>query len=227
MAKLRKRRKMSITAKYNRLAIGMLYYGEEAPTKKRATRKQYEQLNKKYQKLRKKLKAEGLTSLPTIAQAYKYIQEQKETQFIPKSYLEPRTTADIEPLPYANELEAPNIDFASGVIDQFITMLNDAVNEAMDMWKGNYKVINTITKLQADILQTLNTLRTEIGEENLATQLNNNVEYDRLIQVLYMNYGDFILYLDNILSDLKAIVKDVEDSKKPFVPQTNINLENI
>ena len=218
MARRRKKRKvMGITSRYNRLVLGLQYFGVEKPTKKRATAKQLKELQKYYEKLRKDLKKQNPNiELPSIVQAAKYVEQQEPTRIIPETR---------EPLPYsADEDEIPQIDFASNVIDQFLATLDDAVEEALHMYMNRPDICDAISRLSIKIHTTVSNLINEIGEENLAQFIASDLEYERLTQVHQLSYGETIELLDNILSDLEAILAK---AKATFIPQNAINLENL
>ena len=206
---------MTITAKYNRLVQGLQYYGIDKPTKKRATQKQLKALQKEYQNIRKELKKQDPNiELPTITQAAKYIEEQQRA---------PKETR--EPLPYTTEEdEIPQIDFASNIIDHFMQIMNDSIEEAIDIWKNRPDIVNSITDLQIQIQTTVSNLIEQIGEDNLADFINNSLEYDAVLKVHELSYGEFVEVLDSVLYNLTAILNQ---AKETFIPQSNISLEDI
>lgn len=217
----RKRKKMTITQLYNRTAKGLLFFGEVIAEKKRATKKQLNALRKLYKNIRKAEREKGTTDLPTIAQAAKYVEEQPIIQ-----------TEVKEPLPYAEDEtynEIPEIDYASPVIDGFMDSLHEAVSEMLGVYATSPAIVKAVTDINSQIVEKIHTLREKIGDENLATQLEQSIEYDALNTITKYSYNEAIGILDNILSDLQAILKDIEATQEPtqFVPSKTINFDNI
>lgn len=217
----RKRKKMTITQLYNRTARGLLFFGEVIAEKKRATKKQLNALRKLYKNIRKAEREKGTTDLPTIAQAAKYVEEQPIIQ-----------TEVKEPLPYAEDEmynEIPEIDYASPVIDGFMDSLHEAVSEMLGVYATSPAIVKAVTDINSQIVEKIHTLREKIGDENLATQLEQSIEYDALNTITKYSYNEAIGILDNILSDLQAILKDIEATQEPtqFVPSKTINFDNI
>lgn len=224
MAKKRKKgHKMTLTEKYNRLATGMKYFGEDVPLKKRASTKGYKALQKAYQKIRKAITEQGI-DLPNIAQIAKTV---IETITKPK---EPAPQPEIrEPLDYANEDEIVPIDFSSNTLDAFMDNLQEAMNELAGMYGDVPQIWRTLSEQHADIIRAFNTLRAEMGDNNLADYIENSIEYDALITITRYSYNEAVEILDNILDDLTGVVKQAQEyhNEQQFIPQTNINLDNL
>ena len=223
MARRKKRKPMNITTKFNRLAKGLLFFGEEIQEKKRATQKQYNELQKFYHKLRQKLKLEEPDiDLPTIAQAAKLVKEQEQ-----QPVREPETR---EPLPYSDTTDdIPQIDFSSNVLDEFLDTMQDAMNELMATYGNSPRILDTITKQHSDIIVTFNTLKETIGEENLATQITQSLEYDALGTITKYSYNGVIEVLDNILTNLQGILNQANEyyNTSPQTYSNGINFDNI
>ena len=218
----KKRKRMTITQLYNRTAKGLSFFGEIIAEKKRATTKQLKSLQKLWKQIRKAEKEKGVTDLPTIAQAAKLVDE---LPIIPKGEVK-------EPLPYAEDEaynEIPEIDYASPVIDDFLDMLHEAVSEMLGVYANSPQIVKAVTEINSGIIEKIHILRESIGDENLATQLEQSIEYDALQTITKYSYNEALGILDNILSDLQAIIKDVEASQEPttFIPDRPINLDNI
>lgn len=223
MAKRRRKVKpMTITSKFNRLAKGLQFFGEQIEEKKRATKKQLKELQKFYQHLRKQLKQDQPDiELPSIAQAAKYVREQ-ETQPV----REPETR---EPLPYSEATdETPQIDFSSNVLDDFLDTLQEAMNELVVTYGQSPRILDTMTKQHSDIITTFNTLKETIGEENLATHITQSLEYEALGTITKYSYNGVIEVLDNILTNLQGILNQANDYyNSPQTFANGINFDNI
>lgn len=218
----KKRKRMTITQLYNRTAKGLSFFGEVIAEKKRATRKQLKSLQKLWKQIRKAEKEKGVTDLPTIAQAAKLVEE---LTIIPQQEVK-------EPLPYAEDEaynEIPEIDFASTVLDDFLDMLETAFAELAGKYAIEPRIWHTMSSQHAEILKLFNEIRTNIGDENLATQLEQSVEYEKLRVIANYQYKEVEEYLDSIISDLYGIVNKIREAQEPttFIPEHAINLDNI
>lgn len=213
---------MTITSKFNRLAKGLQFFGEQIEEKTRATRKQLKALEKFYYKIRKQIKeAQPDIELPSIAQAAKYVREQ-ETQPV----REPETR---EPLPYSEATdETPQIDFSSNVLDDFLDTLQEAMNELVVTYGQSPRILDTMTKQHSDIITTFNTLKETIGEENLATHITQSLEYEALGTITKYSYNGVIEVLDNILTNLQGILNQANDYyNSPQTFANGINFDNL
>lgn len=218
----RKVKSMTITSKFNRLAKGLQFFGEQIAEKKRATKKQLKELQKFYQHLRKQLKQDQPDiELPTIAQAAKYIKEQEQQ---PLKEAETR-----EPLPYSDYTdETPQIDFSSNVLDDFLDTLQEAMNELVVTYGQSPRILDTMTKQHSEIITTFNTLKETIGEENLATHITQSLEYEALGTITKYSYNGVIEVLDNILTNLQGILNQANDYyNNPQTFANGINFDNL
>ena len=223
----RKHKKMTTTEKYTRVQTGLKFFGVELKELKKATAKALKNAQKIYKDIRKQLKQEGVTDIPTITQLAKEVirrETQSETPSIPQA--ETR-----EPLNYADADEiAPYIDFASDTLDAFLDDISEAMNELAGIYGLVPQIWNTMAQQHAEILSTFNQLRTEMGEENLASYIENSLEYDKITTITKISYNEAVEVLDNILSNLRGILsqaKQYNESPQTFIPQNAINLDNI
>lgn len=227
MAKrVRKRKKMTITEKYSRVQTGLKFFGVELKELKKATTKALKAAQRIYKNIRQQLKDEGVTDIPNITQIAKEVirrEQQRETPSIPQE--ETR-----EPLPYAADDEVATIDFSSDTLDNFLDTMNEAMAELAAKYGNSPNIWKTMSEIHAETLQTFNELRAEMGDENLASYIENSLEYDAVQTITKYGYNEAVEVLDNILSNLRGILKEAKaynDRPETFIPQNTINFDNI
>ena len=223
----RKHKKMTTTEKYTRVQTGLKFFGVELKELKKATAKALKNAQKIYKDIRKQLKQEGITDIPTITQLAKEVirrETQSETPDIPQS--ETR-----EPLDYAGADEiAPAIDFSSDILDDFLESMNEAMTELAGVYGNVPQIWKTMSEQHSEILASFNRLRVEMGDENLASYIENSLEYDAVKTITRYGYNEAVEILDNILSNLNGVLKEAQsynESPQTFIPQNAINLDNI
>ena len=192
MARRRSKRKlMTTTQKYNRVAIGLSYFGIELKTKKKATSKALKEAQKIWQKTRQELKEQGITELPTIVQAYKYVKEQET---LPKVETElptitPPTDEELEPLSYETGTGSMDNDYEYPVIEEFYQVIDDAIEAVNDIY-GPTNVGTSLVNRLTHIRETVNRIRENMDDDILADWLSNSNEFDALKEVNYANYEE-------------------------------------
>lgn len=222
----RKRKKMTVTEKYSRVQTGLKFFGVELKELKKATTKALKSAQKIYKNIRKQLKEEGVTDLPTITQLAKEVIRREiasETPDIPQA--ETR-----EPLPYAADDEVASIDFSSSTLDDFLDTMQEAMNELAGVYGAVPQIWRTMSEQHSEIISTFNQLRTEMGDENLASYIENSLEYEAVKTITRTGYNEAVEILDNILGNLKGILKEAQaynSNPETFIPQNAINLDNI
>lgn len=194
----RKRRKMTITQLYNRTAKGLSYFGEVIPEKKRATRKQLKEIQKIWKNIRKAEREKGITDLPTIAQAAKYVEEEEQ---------QPKEVK--EPLPYAQEDEITmeeNIRSSEDVINEFLEAMQTALSEATLIYGLSQPyVARALEKQFTALLATFNEARAIKGDDYVAEYLLNNLDFQRLYDMVYSDSegrADAIHDVDQVISGI-------------------------
>ena len=217
--KQRKRKKQTKTEQYNTLRTGLQFFGVELKELKRATSKAIKAAQKIYKGIRKQLQSEGVTDLPNIKQLAKKVREQEQQQ-----QSEPYTPLeDREPLPYAEENEAPQIDFSSVVLEDFMETLNEAMSDLIRVYGTSPSIMNVVTKQHAEIIHLFNQLKDTIGDDNLASYIERHLDYDKLKEITRMKYGEAIEVMDNITENLKAVLNDANEYyNENEIPQTFI-----
>lgn len=221
--KQRRRKKQTKTEQYNTLRTGLQFFGVDLKELKRATSKAIKAAQKIYKGIRKQLQSEGVTDLPNIKQLAKQVREQEKQQQENPPYTEPE---EREPLPYADENEAPQIDFSSAILDDFMETLNEALSDLIRIYGTSPSIMNVVTKEHAEIIQLFNQIRDKIGDDMLASYIENNLDYDKLKDITRMKYGEAIEVMDNITENLRAVLNDVSDyyreENSPFIAPTRI-----
>lgn len=222
----RKRRKMTKTQRYERLRTGLRYFGIELKAYKKVTSKALKNAEKAYQEVRKELRKEGITDLPNIVQLAK---EVKRREALPKVEPVPIPQAETrEPLPYAGEDEAPYIDFSSNILDAFLETMNEAMSEAAAIYGAVPQIWNVMSEQHSKIIATFNQLKAEMGEENLATYIQQSLEYDAVVTTIKASYNEAVEVLDNILTNLEGILSEAkaynESPQEQWIAPTNITL---
>lgn len=217
MAKRRRKAKsMTITAKYNRLARGLQFFGEDIATKKRATSKALKELQRFYHKLRQKLKLEQPDlELPTIAQAAKYVEQQEqETQQYPTPT---PPQEELEPLPYADENDytyEQNIRNAEDIINEFIDEMNTALHEAVAAY-GLHKpwLASQLEQAIIGLMQKFHEARAIKGDDFVAQYLQENLDYQRIHDMVYSDSNgraDAVEDIDQVLTSMmEAVSADI------------------
>lgn len=217
MAKRRRKAKsMTITAKYNRLARGLQFFGEDVATKKRATSKQLKELQKHYYKLRKQLKLEQPDlELPTIAQAAKYVEQQEQEQQL---YPTPTATQEeLEPLPYADDNDytyEQNIRNAEDIINEFIDEMNTALHESVAAY-GLHKpwLASQLEQIIIGLMQKFHEARAIKGDDFVAQYLQENLDYQRIHDMVYSDSSgraDAVDEIDQVLTSMmEAVSADI------------------
>lgn len=207
---------MTITAKYNRLARGLQFFGEDVATKKRATSKQLKELQKHYYKLRKQLKLEQPDlELPTIAQAAKYVEQQEQEQPL---YPTPTATQEeLEPLPYADENDytyEQNIRNAEDIINEFIDEMNTALHESVAAY-GLHKpwLASQLEQIIIGLMQKFHEARAIKGDDFVAQYLQENLDYQRIHDMVYSDSSgraDAVDEIDQVLTSMmEAVSADI------------------
>lgn len=216
MAKRRRKAKsMTITAKYNRLARGLQFFGEDISTKKRATSKALKELQKFYYKLRQKLKLEQPDlELPTIAQAAKYVEQQEQEQQYP---VPTPQQEELEPLPYADENDytyEQNIRNAEDIINEFIDEMNTALHEAVAAY-GLHKpwLASQLEQTIIGLMQKFHEARAIKGDDFVAQYLQENLDYQRIHDMVYSDSNgraDAVEDIDQVLTSMmEAVSADI------------------
>lgn len=225
--KQRRRKKQTKTEQYNTLRTGLQFFGVDLKELKRATSKAIKAAQKIYKGIRKQLQSEGVTDLPNIKQLAKKVREQEQQQQEQPPIPQPE---EREPLPYADENEAPQIDFSSAVLDDFMETMNEAISDLIRVYGTSPSIMNVVTKQHAEIIQLFNQLRDTIGDDNLASYIESHLDYDKLKEITRMKYGEAIEVMDNITENLRAVLNDANEYYKEteipqFIAPTTIKFE--
>lgn len=208
MARRKRRRvkRMTITQRYNRIAIGLKYFGIEVATKTRTTAKKLKELQKSYRKIRQELREQGNIDLPTIAQAYKYIKEQEA---------QPAPTPTREPLEYTDEIldettfEFPIIEEFSQALEDFSQTIADAVEEVQDRYHGERLEENFIGGL-TEITEKFNKALELTGTVYMAGWLAQSTEYEAFRMTNYASYEEVTESISSMIEVLDAIISQAE-----------------
>lgn len=218
--KSKKIKPLTITQRYNRYAHGLQFLGLETAEKKRATRKQLEQIQKSYKKLRKQIRdAEPNITLPSIAQINKYYKETiKEL---------PTPTPELEPLDYAGREEVKEYvpsDFP--ILLQFQDRVKDAMEDCITRfgdpkWSIAASIrIEALTEVSEKFLSCLGI----VNLEEFANWLANSAEWERFNSMVFRDSDDDSLQIiGEMLDALQGILNDYHLTS----PQTNSTSDNI
>lgn len=201
MARRKRRRvkRMTITQRYNRIAIGLKYFGIEVATKTRTTAKKLKELQKSYRKIRQELREQGNIDLPTIAQAYKYIKEQEA---------QPAPTPTREPLEYTDEI-LDETTFEYPIIEEFSQVIADAIEEVQDRYHGERLEENFIGGL-TEINEKFTKALELTGTEYMAGWLSQSTEYEALRITNYSSYEEVTESISSMIDVLDAIISQAE-----------------
>lgn len=201
MARRKRRRvkRMTITQRYNRIAIGLKYFGIEVATKTRTTAKKLKELQKSYRKIRQELREQGNIDLPTIAQAYKYIKEQEA---------QPAPTPTREPLEYTDEI-LDETTFEYPIIEEFSQVIADAIEEVQDRYHGERLEENFIGGL-TEINEKFTKALELTGTEYMAGWLSQSTEYEALRITNYASYEEVTESISSMIEVLEAIISQAE-----------------
>lgn len=202
MAKLRKRKrkKMTITQRYNRIAVGLQYFGISLNEKKRATRKALKEAQKIYRKAREEAKAGGITELPSIAQLEKYVRESQHEVEIPP-------IDDREELPYAPVDEIPYFDENESIIETFLTEMQTALNELMMIygmsapWRAK-----AVEESILEIMSKFNEARAVRGDDYVAQYLSDSLDFARIHDMVYSDSEGRAEAIDDVASIIDGIL---------------------
>lgn len=215
MARRRSKRKlMTTTQKYNRVVIGLSYFGIELKTKKKATSKALKEAQKIWQKTRKELKEQGITELPTIVQAYNYVKEQEtlprvETEL--PTITPPTTNEELEELPYNHEEGSYAEDVDYPILEEFKTIINDAIEEVTDYYSGE-KIGQDFANILTEIREKYDRLRELMEDEYFADWLADSAEYDALKTVNYHSYKETSVALDAMWDSIDGLLSKFEST---------------
>ncbi|MBP3887744.1 MAG: hypothetical protein J6F30_08870 [Cellulosilyticum sp.] len=202
MAKLkrRKRKKMTITQRYNRIAVGIQYFGITLNEKKRATRKALKEAQRIYKQARKEAKAGGVTELPSISQLEKYVRESQHEVEIPP-------IDEREELPYAPVDEIPYFDENESIIETFLTEMQTALSELMLLygmstpWRAK-----EVEEQILDMMSKFNEARNIKGDEYVAQYLSNNLDFARIHDMVYSDSEGRAEAIDDVSSIIDGIL---------------------
>ena len=223
--KQRKRKKQTITQKYNTRVLAGKFLGLDLKELKKASTKALKLADKLIKEAKKKLFTDQGIEAPNVTQLAKE-QARREKESETPSIPQPETR---EPLDYAGDDEVANIDFSSPVLDEFLDMLNEAMTELAGKYGNTPQIWNTMSAINSEIISTFNQLRIEMGDDNLATYLTNSLEYDALRTITMYSYNEAVNALDGILSDLQGILNDIkgynESPQEVFIPATDISFD--
>lgn len=228
MAKRRaKKKRMTITEMFNRYAIGLQYYGESIPTKKRATRKQLKEIKKLSSQLRQEQREQGITDLPTIAQAYSQIMEQ-EKQSLAKMLENPFADDELEPLPYSDEpLDISQYEYP--VIEEFQALMLDVVDYAEDKFNYLSAHNNPYITISTQVAQIEERLAQIMDSQDLkssfADYLSKSPDFEELKNFTMYDYDDLEGYLDRIHSNMSAIIETFFQRSPQFIAPTDIQFD--
>lgn len=211
----RKRKPMTITALFNRLAQGLGFFGVQVAQKRRATKKSYKALRKIYEAERKKQKEQGLTDLPTIAQAAKIIKQQEETA------KQPARPEEIPVSFFADEIEGydlyeqeqPSTQQFSTYVDEFKMMLNYATEEMKRMYGLVNSIIEPYIAFASQVEVTLDEVLKHITEEELGARIAKSPYYSHLMDAVLVSYEDALATIENIMDNLNAILLEVSPNE--------------
>ena len=204
MAKLkrRKRKKMTITQRYNRIDVGLQYFGISLNEKKRASRKALKEAQKIYRKAREEAKAGGMTDLPSIAQLEKYVREsQPEVDIPPIDEKEELPYADINDIPEFNEYEA--------IINQFIDTMQEALSESVKIYGMSQPwLARTFENAILGVMAKFNEARAKLGDAQLAQNIADSLDYEQIITLIAYDYNEALDMLDNMASVFDSMITD-------------------
>ena len=194
MAKLRKRKrkKMTITQRYNRIAVGLQYFGISLNEKKRATTKALTEAQRIYREARKEAKAGGITELPSIAQLEKYVRESQHEVDIP-------SIDDREELPYAGVDETPYYNETEDIINGFMSTMEQALSEATrayglaQPWRAK-----AFEQQILGIMSKFNEIRGRAGDEYIAQKIADSLDYQAIVNTIAYDYDEATEMLDNM-----------------------------
>lgn len=202
MAKLkrRKRKKMTITQRYNRIAVGLQYFGISLNEKKRASRKALKEAQKIYRKAREEAKAGGVTELPSIAQLEKYVREsQHEAEIAPIEEREELPYADINDIPEFNEYEE--------ILNQFIDTMQEALSESAKVYGMSQPwLARTFENAITDIMSKFNEARAKLGDAQLAQKIADSLDYEQIVITIAYDYDEALQMLDDMASVFDGII---------------------
>lgn len=230
-----KRKKLTITERFNRIGKAMEYlFGIEFSPKKRATSKQLKSLQKENTKLRKQERAKGV-ELPTIAQVNKLLKQEQEAPLIPTPTPHPiieQPVEELEPLNYAGEestLSSEDVNYP--IIDEFKSVLEDITSEAESgnyhcSPQARYNIVGLCTKNMEKLSEALDLT----DNSTFADFLSQSDEYQTLVKVIYKSYEEVLIALDDMIDWLQGIINSYKYDYKSNTPKTfpnGINLDNI
>lgn len=224
-SKQRKRKKQTVTQKYNTRVLAGKFLGIELKELKKATKKALRLADKLIKEAKQKIFTDQGIEAPNVTQLAKE-QARRERESETPSIPQPETR---EPLDYAGDDEVANIDFSSPVLDEFLDTINEATTELIAKYGSVPQIWNIMSNQLNDIISTFQHLRVEIGDDNLATFLNNSLEYDALRTITMYSYNDAVNALDGLLSNLQGILNEAqaynESPQEPFIAPTTITFE--
>lgn len=205
-----KQKRMTITQMYNRYAIGLRYYGQDLETKNRATRKQLKEIKKLSSQIRQEQRAQGITDLPTIAQAYKYMTEPPA----------PPKSEELEPLPYSDEpLDLTKFEYP--VIEEFYRACERVLEDARVKYVWNERALTAIMDEVTKLRELFDTIYSEFGRSNqeFAHWLSDSDEFE---QFKYLEFQDSdgaqgMSTMENFADELQALYNEY----KNYQSQTN------
>ena len=199
----KKQKRLTITAKFNRYAVGLSYFGIETPTKKKATTKALKELQKQYAKVRKQLREQGMTDLPTIAQINKYVKEAEQEAYREP---EPTTTPDItegrEELPYAEgtmtyeDLSTYALDEFRAIIEEVAGCITTYINSTTQSWIEALE--NSMAKLEGAV--------ENYGADYVDEYLSQSPQFDSLRINTFASYDDVKAATEDILDVVDSLL---------------------
>ena len=220
-----KRKKMTVTEKYTRVQTGLKYFGVELKELKKATTKALKAAQKIYKNIRKQLKDEGITELPSITQLAKEVIRRELAKEEPKE-------TEREPLPYADENETLDYNTNYPIVDQFKEAILNAIQEVQVQF-GDARLSVRAASLCDGLTQMDEMLSKIIGVvdlEEFAGWLSNSAEYERFVSLQYRDSDETSSVIGEMYDALEGIINDYSqyaNSTPQFIPQHDINFDNI
>lgn len=218
-------KRMTITQQYNRYAIGLRYYGESFETKTRATRKQLKEIKKLSSQIRQQQRAQGITDLPTIAQAYKLVTEQQQTMTdtsfdtIMQQFENIEDTQDIPTIDvgyeyienfkqkieeiYHNTLDATNTSMYDTKLAHLVNQYNSTLGGAP---------YDELSRDYFKILELIENIVLRAGYDEAAQRIASDVELDYTVAITLIEPSDLDMKFEITIQQLTSILERIESN---------------
>ena len=225
-SKQRKRKKQTVTQKYNTRVLAGKFLGIELKELKKATKKALKLADKLIKEAKQKIFTDQGIEAPNVTQlAKEQARREREQQEQPKI-----PAPEKEPLPYADENETMDYTGEFEIIEEFKRSCLDAIDEIQVYYGAtNYSMFSdNMVKACMQMYEWAMELQANDAEE-FATWLAQSVEWERFRAMLFSDSDKTAEIIGDLYDAVEGIVTHYKSTRieqtPTFIAPTTITFE--